>query len=65
MYRARSNPGLLWLLLGLLTTSLSSLVEHLDLFGSSMRFVLGFLDGFSVVAFAVGIFVASRYIRSI
>ena len=51
--------------LGLLANSLSSLVEHLALFGSSMSFVLGLLDGLAVVAFAVGIFVGARYIRMI
>ncbi len=63
MYRVTPNPGILWLMAGLLATSLSSFVEHLALFGSSMRFVMGFLDGLGVVAFAVGIFVAARSAR--
>lgn len=46
----------LWLTLGLLATSLSSILEHLISVGSAANFPRGLLDGLSVVFFGTAIF---------
>ncbi len=45
---------------GLLASSFSSLLRDFAILGSSTRFVMGFLDGLSVVAFVGAIFFLIR-----
>ncbi len=49
--------GSLWLALGLLATSLRSILEHLFSEGSAANFSRGLLDGLSVIFFSTAIFV--------
>jgi hypothetical protein len=55
--------GLVVLAVGLLIGSLSSLLEHFGLLGTATDFVRGALDGLSVVAFAVAIWLLVRSSR--
>jgi hypothetical protein len=52
--------GLVILGTGLLTSSASSFLEHFVIFGTATDFARGFLDGLSVVAYVVAIFVLVR-----
>ncbi|MBU7030965.1 MAG: hypothetical protein HXS53_00410 [Theionarchaea archaeon] len=57
--------GLIVFGLGLLFKSLSSFIERFSLFGTSMDFILGFLDGVSVIAFGLAIFLLIRERKSL
>jgi len=52
--------GLVFLVAGFLFSSLSSFFGHFAILGTTTGFVRGFLDGLSVVAFCVAIFVLVR-----
>lgn len=47
--------GMLLLVVGLFTSSISSVIEDFGILGSSASLVMGFFDGLSVVIFAVAI----------
>jgi hypothetical protein len=57
--------GLIVFGIGLLLSSLSSFIEHFSLFGTLKDFILGFLDGVSVIAFAVAIYLLVRERKSL
>jgi hypothetical protein len=52
--------GLLLLVIGLMTSSISSVIEDFKILGSSSNFAMGFFDGLSVVIFAIAIFFLAR-----
>lgn len=56
--------GLVILTTGLLASSLSSFLEHYAILGTATDFTRGLLDGLSVVAFCVAIFVLVRSRRA-
>lgn len=51
---------MLLLVVGLLISSISSVIEDFGIFGSSGSLAMGFFDGLSVVMFAVAIFFLVR-----
>lgn len=52
--------GLMVLVTGLFTSSISSFLEHFTILGAATDFFSGFFDGLSVVAFSVAIFIMIR-----
>lgn len=56
--------GLIILVAGLFTTSISSFLEHFNVLGTATNFFGGFFDGLSVVAFGAVIFLLIRNRRT-
>lgn len=52
--------GLIVLVTGLFTSSISSFLEHFTVLGAAAFFFSGFFDGLSVVAYGVAIFLMIR-----
>jgi hypothetical protein len=59
-----STNGLIALGAGFLAASVSSLLGHFTILGTATGFAMGLLDGISVVAFCVAIFVLVRSRRT-